>query len=247
MITRWIGWSVGLLGWAVSTPAETSLRVAAASNLHVVAEPLAAAFERDHPVIKLEFSHGSSGNLVAQIRQGAPFDVLLSADLTYPKALIEAGNAPASSLMVFAYGQLVLWPRPAAEEWQRTLGSPSVRRIAIAQPETAPFGIAAREFLRAQGAWTTVESKIVLGENVAQALHFAESGNADYAFVAASLLVGRPQLAPGLVLPGTDQLLAHGAVVISGRRHQAEAETFLGWLKSETAREVLSAHGYRLP
>ncbi len=247
MISRLLGWCVLLCGTFLPVPAETTLRVAAASNLHVVTGPLVEAFARDHPAVDLEFSYGSSGNLVAQIRQGAPFDVFLSADLTYPEALIEAGHAKPTSLMIFAYGQLVLWPWPETKDWKKTLLSPSVQRIAIAQPDTAPFGIAAREFLRSHGAWKTVESKIILGENVAQALHFAESGNTDYAFVAASLLIGRPELENGLVLPGMDDALAHGAVTITGRGHERLAQRFLDWLRGETARGILSAHGYRLP
>lgn len=249
MITRRAGMMAVLMGLALTTGAATSLRIAAASNLHVVVAPLQAAFQQEHPEIQLEFSHGSSGNLVAQIRHGAPFDAFLSADLGYPAALIESGHAAAGSVQAFAIGQLVLWPHPpAGSDWVVVLRDPGVRRIAIAQPDIAPFGIAARQVLQAAGLWPTIQARIVYGENVAQALHFADSGNANYAFIAASLLVGRPQLGPGLVLPVDDEnVLAHGAVVIRGRPHARAAAVFLAWLGSETAQQILVAYGYRLP
>jgi molybdate transport system substrate-binding protein len=227
--------------------AETSLRIAAASNLQVVVDPLQAAFERAHPGVQLAFSFGSSGNLVAQIRHGAPFDVLLSADLTYPATLVKSGHAATGSVETFAYGQLMLWPRPDTENWPALLRSASVRRIAIAQPDTAPFGIAARQALRAANLWAVVERRIIYGENVAQTLHFAESGNVDYAFVAASLLVGRPQLGAGLPIALPPTALAHGVVVITGRPHLDTAARFVAWLRDDAAQEILAEHGYRLP
>lgn len=247
MTPRWMGWTGALIAMTTAVAAASSLRIAAASNLHVVVPHLQAAFAAEHPDVRLEFSHGSSGNLVAQIRQGAPFDAFLSADLAYPRALLESGHGVPDTLFTYAHGQLVLWPRPAEENWIAVLQSSQVRRIAIAQPDTAPYGIAARARLREAEVWDSLQSRIVYGENVAQALHFAESGNADYAFVAASLLVGRPRLGEGLPVDLAGEALAHGAVVLAGRPHRAEAKRFLDWLKGETARGILSAHGYRLP
>lgn len=243
----WCGVAVMCLGLAGPALAAGSLRIAAASNLHVAVVPLQAAFEDAHPEIRLEFSFGSSGNLVAQIRQGAPFDVFLSADLAYPQAVIASGHAAPESLITFAVGQLVLWPHPPTDDWIATLRSAEVRRIAIAQPDTAPFGMAARQALIDAKLWALAERKIIIGENVAQALHFAESGNVNYAFVAASLLVGRPRLGEGLIIPIAPAALAHGAVAIPGRENNPAAQTFLAWLGSEVAQEVLVKHGYSLP
>ncbi len=243
-------WQRLIFGWSIlvlPATAKELLRVAAASNLQVVAAPLRAAFEAEHPTIAVEFSHSASGSLVAQIRQGAPFDVLLSANLLYPSALIESGHAAADSLVTFAHGQLVLWPHPPTADWRSALRDPAVRRLAIAQPDTAPFGIAAREILREAGMWADVEARLVYGENVAQALQFAASGNADYAMVAASLLTGRPHLGAGLLIPITTDTLAHGAVVIRGRAQRPLAEVWVEWLGSATARAILEQHGYHLP
>ena len=247
MKTRWWGVGVLLIGVASTALNAASLRIAAASNLHVAVLPLQAAFQEEHPDIRLEFSFGSSGNLVAQISQGAPFDVLLSADLAYPQAVIASGHAAPDSVITFAIGQLALWPHPPTDDWVGTLRSTKVRRIALAQPDTAPFGMAARRALIDAQLWELAERKLIIGENVAQALHFAESGNVDYAFVAASLLVGRPRLGEGLLIPLAPDALAHGAVVIKGRENTAAAQTFLDWLGGDAAKKILVEQGYRLP
>lgn len=241
--------AAALLGvgmWSITAAAET-LRIAAASNLQVVMEPLSAAFASEHPQHELSASHAATGSLVAQIRHGAPFDVLLAADLDYPRALIKSGHAVGESLQPFAHGILMLWPHPAHDDWINALRSPQVRRIAIAQPETAPYGKAARALLMQAGIWDDVESRVVWGENVAQALHFAHSGNADFGLVPASLLIADTELGDGLPLPLDPAALPHGAVLLTTCRNPALARIFLHWLQQAPAQEILRNHGYRVP
>ncbi|MCC5023759.1 MAG: molybdate ABC transporter substrate-binding protein [Candidatus Synoicihabitans palmerolidicus] len=178
---------------------------AAASNLARVTPALVAAFTASSPATKVTFVHASTGNLVAQIHHGAPFDVLLAADLAYPQSLVSRGDGIAGTLFTFGHGCLVLLPAPPNNpaDWPRELASPTVSRIAIANPATAPYGRAAKALLERHHIWLRLQPRIVEGENVAQALQFAHSGNVNYAFVAASLLT--PEMFPGLPQPQSRQ------------------------------------------
>lgn len=248
-----IGWrkfAVTALGCcALSANAATEkLRIAAASNLVVVMAPLARAFTDEHAQIELSISHAATGNLVAQIRHGAPFDVLLAADLDYPQALIESGHAEKQTLRTFAHGVLMLWPQPpAGQKWQTVLASPKLRRLAIANPDTAPYGKATKDLLTAAGLWDQIKPRVVWGENVAQTLQFVHSGNADFGFVAASLLLGNRDLKTGMIIELGDEALPHGAIRLGASRSPEAADIFLDWLKSAVARSILIEHGYRVP
>ena len=220
-----------------------SIRIAAASNFQTVMPALTAAFEQTHPGTQLAVSHASTGNLVAQIRHGAPFHVFLSANLEYPRALISSGEAEADSLTLFAHGLLVLWPKPTHADWVTALQSPEVRRVAIANPDTAPYGAAARTALKEAALWEELAPRLVTGENVAQTLQFVHSGNANFGLVAASLLTVAPDPGPGLPIDA----LPHGAVLLTHREDSTTARQFLDWLTSEDARAILGEHGYRVP
>jgi len=224
------------------------IRVAAASNLQFVMPDLIVAFEAEHPEVNVSVSHAASGNLVAQIRHGAPFDVLMAADTYYPRALIDSGHAERESLFVFAHGILVLWPRAEDQEtWQDILNRPELRRLAIAHPEIAPYGRAAQTFLQDQGQWDKLSPRIVTGENAAQTLQFVQSGNADVGFVAAPLLVSLPDPQPGVEIDLGEEALPHGAVRLTRTSQATTADLFLAWLKQDTATKILSSAGYRAP
>ena len=238
----------GLMAGPVgANPDPVLLRVAAASNLTFVSEKLGAEFMAHHPHVRIEFSHAASGNLVAQIRHGAPFDVLLAADLAYPAALIESGHSAMEKPQVFATGILMLWPKPAETDVARLLRSPQTRRLAIAHPDIAPYGSAARDWLRANGLWADVSPKVVMGENVAQTLQFVASGHAEIGFIAASLLAANPDLGKGWEVAVPATTLAHGAIPLRRSAHPEAAARFLAWLASPPAQEILAANGYRAP
>lgn len=228
--------------------ATEKIRVAAASNLVVVMEPLARAFAEDHSSLELSISHASTGNLVAQIRHGAPFDVLLAADLEYPRALITSGHAEEQTLRTFAHGVLMLWPQPAdSQDWETLLRGATYRHLAIANPETAPYGRATQKLLTSSGLWGEIKPRVVWGENVAQTLQFAHSGNADYGFISASLLAGDRDLPAGMIIELGAKALPHGAIQISTSRSPEAAVLFLNWLSGDVARKILIEHGYRAP
>jgi molybdate transport system substrate-binding protein len=204
---------------------------------------------------EIKVSLGASGNLKQQIKNGAPFDIFLSADEDYPKQLIDAGFADASSLYRYAIGKLVLWvPANSALDLDHAgmnvLLDPSVKKIAIANPQHAPYGKAAVAALKHDGLYEKVESRLVLGENVSQAAQFVESGNAQAGLVALSHALapgmkekGRYREVPTSSYPELDQ----GAVILSHSPHKQEAAAFLDYLKSADARAVLQRYGFSLP
>lgn len=230
-----------------------ALSVAAAANLVYALEVLNAAFHETAPDVKLTVATGASGNLVAQIRHGAPFDVFLSADLDYPRALIDSGHADAASLTIFATGRLVLWtarPNVPLDSLADTVRSDRVRKLAIAHLETAPYGRAARETLEQLGAWADVQPKIVIGENITQTAQFVETGNADAGFVALSLVLspklkdrGRWIEVPAAFHAPLDQ----GAVVTRHGAANPAATRYLAFLRSAPAREIFARYGYSTP
>jgi len=202
--------------------------------------------------VKLTF--GSSGNLATQIRNGAPFDVFFSADEEYPKQLIEAGLAGNDSLYRYAIGRLVLWvPGDSALDLARlgmqALLDPSVKKIAIANPEHAPYGRSAEAALRHFGIYDQVSSRLVLGENVSQAAQFVESGNAQAGLIALSHALaalkskGRYWTVPLDAYPTLNQ----AAVVLSHSRQQAAAHKFLEFVRSPAATSILNDYGFSLP
>src|SRR5580658_1547519 len=165
---------------ACGRPAPRKLTVAAASDLQFALAEGARQFQQQHPEVELALNYGSSGNFYSQIRNGAPFDVYLSADVQYPRDLAKDGLVPADSVFLYANGKIVVWvPASSTLDPATALRDPAVRRIAIANPQHAPYGRAAESALRSMGLYDTVQKKLVLGENISQTLQFVQSGAAD--------------------------------------------------------------------
>ena len=237
----------------LSTAAADKLSIAAAANLIYALEGLTAEFQRTEPATQVTVVTGASGSLVAQIENGAPFDVFLSADLEYPQKLIASGRAVPKSLMTFAVGRLVVWstrPEIDVSTVPALVRNPQVRRIAVANLTTAPYGRAAREALLKLGLWLDAGPKLVVGENVTQTAQFVETGNADAGFVALSLV-----LSPRLKDKGRWQEidatlhapLEQGAVLTERGGQNPAAARFLAFLRSPAARAVFERFGYRVP
>lgn len=227
----------------VNSAAAAPLRLAAAADLATCMPALNAGFGGETSV-----TTGASGNFHAQIRNGAPFDILLSADTGYPQALADAGLAEGASMMVYALGQLMLWsadPGLDTGAGLSVLTNPAVRRIAIANPEVAPYGRAAKAALQQAGLWERLQGKLVYGENVAQAMQFVESGNAQAGLVGKAHLQGRPG---GWALPpGSHPVLEQGAIVTARGKANPAAARYLEFLRSERGRALLAGCGFMLP
>jgi molybdate transport system substrate-binding protein len=240
---------------ALPAPAsERSLLVAAASDLHYAFKELTTAFEKNtgHPV---KLSLGSSGNFFAQIQNGAPFDVYFSADIGFPKKLIESGHALPDTLYQYATGRIVLWtPKTSGlavqQRGMEALSDPSIRKIAIANPKHAPYGRAAVAAMQHAKLYDRVKDKIVLGENVSQAAQFVESGAVDIGIIALSLAKGPTMQAAGsywLIPAETHQPIDQGAVIIKATQNRDAAQAFLDFLRTPPARQVMRQYGFVLP
>lgn len=233
--------------------AAEPVAIAAASDLVFCLEALHGEFRRTHPDITLRLSTGSSGNFFAQIKQGAPYDVFLSADLLYPRELIAAGLADEASLTPYAIGRLVVWTTQREIDPANlvaVVGNPRVRKFAIANPTHAPYGRAARQALESYGVWSAATPKLVLGENIAQTAQFIQTGNAEAGIIALSLV-----LAPNLksvgrwfLIPAEHHaVLEQGAVLTKRGRARPEANRYLEFLRSPEARAVFERFGFQLP
>lgn len=232
-----------------------AVAVAGASNLVHVLPALEEGFARAAPGVRVTTTVGASGGLFAQIRNGAPFDVFLSADLDYPRQLVEAGQAEAASFRTFATGVLALWTLRDDLDLSGALAalrSPAVRTVALAQPRTAPYGRAAERVLERLGPDRSQSFRRVIGESVSQAAQFVETGGAEVGFVALSLLQAPARTPAGrwIIVPAADHApvtLGHGAVLTRRGAANPDARAFLDFLAGPRARAMLEAHGYLAP
>jgi molybdate transport system substrate-binding protein len=245
-----------LVAWALfcsafSLAQTSTLRVAAASDLYPALKELTPAFEKAMGA-KVEIVSGSSGNFFAQIQNGAPFDVFLSADDNYPRKLKSSGAA--ENLVTYAEGSIVLWIRNDfaldLSKGMNALLESSVRRIAIANPAHAPYGRAAISAMEHFNLLAKLRVKLVFGENVSQAVQFVQAGSADVGIVALSLALspalrsqGRYWQVPQEAYPRMKQV---GAVIASSKNKTA-ANAFLAFLKSPSAQSILKKYGFRSP
>jgi molybdate transport system substrate-binding protein len=227
--------------------------VAAASDLRFAMKDLAAAFEKDRPGTKVRVVYGSSGTFYAQIRNGAPFDLFLSADMDYPERLREEGFAAAPTVP-YAVGSLVLWTRKDAGldlgKGMSVLLDPGVDRIAVANPHHAPYGMRAKESLVHYGLWDAVRRKLVFGENVAQAAQFVRTGNARAGILSLSLAAAPPMREAGIFVPidpDSHRSLEQGYLVLRRAVDNGEARALARFMESAAAREILASHGFAAP
>jgi molybdate transport system substrate-binding protein len=233
--------------------AADRLSIAAAANLVFVLDELDAQFKRTDPGTDLSVTTGASGNLVAQIQNGAPFDLFLSADMEFPQALIARGGAERATLTKFAVGRRVRWttrPGLAFASVADAVRSPAVLKLAIANTQSAPYGRAARQALTQLGLWTEAQPKLVVGENISQTAQFVQTGNADAGFVAMSLVLSPKTKGQGKWIEVPADLYApldQGAVITGHGRDNAAAKRYLAFLLSPAAQEIFARFGYRAP
>ncbi len=235
-----------------TTALADTVRVAVASNFMPAAVVLGESFsERSGHAI--QWIPGSTGKLYAQIVNGAPYDVFLAADVERPRRLESEGHAVAGSRRTYAEGRLVAWSRTRAADGSACLAALRVGvpgKVAIANPELAPYGAAARAYLLREGLWETVSPRLVFGENVAQTLQFAADGGAVVALVAASQLYSGdlPDAACAEALPAGSYPPIEQQLVWLGRAaDNAAAAAWVAYLAGEDARAIIEAYGYRVP
>jgi len=239
---------MALLMVAAAAHAET-LRIAVAANFIVPLQQLATAFERDSGT-KLLLAPGATRGLYAQIRNGAPFDILLAADQETPQRLVQEGLALPDSEFTYAVGKLALWSARSGyvDAGGRVLGRGDFAHLAIANPETAPYGAAALAVIKQLGLQARLRPRLVQGEDITQTYQFVASGNAELGFVALSSLIRNGKLrADGslwIVPAGLYRPIRQDAVILASGKDKPAARVLMAYLKSARARAVIKSYGY---
>ena len=229
------------------------ITVAAAADLQFAFQDVAARFEKQtgHPV-KLTF--GSSGNFFSQIQNGAPFDMYFSADIDYPKRLDAAGLAEPGTIYEYATGKIVVWVPTGSKidvsKGVQALLDANVNKIAIANPEHAPYGRAAVAAMKHENIYDTVSGKLVLGENISQTASLVVSGGADVGIIALSLAIaptmktkGQYAEIPSDAYPAIEQ----AAVILKSSKNKDVAKQFIAYLKTPAMQTILRDYGFTLP
>ncbi|OFX22687.1 MAG: molybdate ABC transporter substrate-binding protein [Anaeromyxobacter sp. RBG_16_69_14] len=239
---------------ARSGDAPRAVSVAVAANLKPAFEEIAAEWKAKNHGVEVRATYGSSGNFFSQIANGAPFDLFLAADAEFPARVVEKGLAEGKAF-TYAYGKLVVWvPKGSPLDFDRrglaAVTDPTVKRIAIASPQLAPYGRAAQAALQAAGVYDAVKDRIVLGQTVSQAAQFVESGNAQIGFLPQSLASvpplsdeGRSWLVPPSIYPRIEQ----AGVVLKGAKSATLARALAAFITGAAGRAALEKHGYALP
>jgi molybdate transport system substrate-binding protein len=235
-----------------SAAAKHELRIAAAADLRFALDDLVSAFQAGHPDAEITVTPGSSGNLFAQLSNDAPFDLFLSADIDYPKKLVEQGQGVKGTDFEYATGHLVLWttnesPFDVAGRGIDVVRDDAVQKIAIANPRTAPYGRAAVAALKNLGVYDAVESRLVFGENVAQTAQMVESQGTDVGIIALSLALSPALRSKGKYWPipgGAHPPIVQGGVVLKWARNAALARAFCEFLVTTEGEAILRRFGF---
>jgi molybdate transport system substrate-binding protein len=221
-------------------------QVAVAANFTAPAKEIAAVFKEKtgHDAV---LSFGASGQFYAQIQQGAPYQVFLSADADRPKAAIDAGLAVADSRFTYAIGKLVLWSKSLdLAKGDETLKANAFAKLSIANPKSAPYGAAAIEAMTKLGVYDAIQPKIVQGNSIAQAFEFIDTGNAELGFVALSQLSGVTAGSRWLVPQTLYAPIRQDAALLKTGADDEASKAFLAFLKGPEARAIIEKYGYSL-
>jgi molybdate transport system substrate-binding protein len=230
-----------------------SIKIAAAADLKFAMMELASQFEKQSGA-KLDVTYGSSGNFLTQLQNGAPFDLFFSADSEYPKKLEAAGLTEPGTLREYAVGRIVIWTPSDSEintskdGWKLLLDQ-RVRKIAIANPEHAPYGRAALAAIKKAGIYEQVKDKLVYGENISQAAEFVQSGNAQAGIIAFSLAVS-PAMKNGnrWEIPADSYpAIKQAAVMLKDSKNKDAARRFLDFVRGAHGHEILQRYGFTIP
>ncbi len=241
------------LAFALAEPAHAGpepgpVRVAAAADLQAAFVEVGKAFERSSGT-EVSFTFGSTGLLAKQLKEGAPFDVFAAANQSFVDDVVKTGACDGATQALYARGRIVVWTKKGAIKAPTSLADvadPRFLHVALANPEHAPYGSAAREALTSVGVWDQLGPRVVLGENVRQALQLAETGNADAAIVALSLAIPSRGGTWFLVDEKLHQPLEQSLVVCKGGTARRGGEAFARYLTSAPARAILATFGFEV-
>ncbi|XFA73417.1 molybdate ABC transporter substrate-binding protein [Thermosynechococcaceae cyanobacterium Okahandja] len=236
-------------GETATAPAEIiTLTVSAAADLNYVFPEIGKLWEQETGH-RVTFNLGSTGQLAQQIERGAPVDLFAAANKKFVEDLDQKGLVHSDTKALYGVGRLTLWQREGgAHEIQdiKDLMKPEIQRVAIANPDHAPYGVAAREALQSAGIWEEIQPKLILGENIKQTQQYAETGNVDVAIAALSISVEKPGkwvLVPAELHKPLEQMLA----VPKSAAHPEEAKQFAAFINGEQGRPLMRKYGFILP
>ena len=246
-MSRFVKFFSVLLILTSCSPESRTLIVSAAADLQPAFMELGAQFEKQTGT-RVTFNFGSTGQLAQQIAQGAPVDLFAAADRSYLDDLSARGLVLSETVQLYARGRITLWTRedsPLQLKSLADLAQAKIMRVAIANPDHAPYGVAARQALQNASVWTIVEPKLILGDNVNQTKQFAETGNVDAAIVALSLSIGskgRWTLIPQELHKPLDQALG----IVKGAKNERAARAFIAFVNGSVGRAVMIRYGFIL-
>jgi len=227
------------------------VNIAAAANLRYVLEEIKTAYMKQHPKAKVYITFGSSGTLVQQILNGATFDFFMAADNDFPLKLKDKGMTT-GPMSTYAFGKLAIYSTTldVKHKGLEVLNDPSVHKIAVANPETAPYGNRSVELLKKRGLYDFLKSKIVIGENISQAVQFAFTGNAEIGFVALSLALAPEMAGKGsyyIVPQKLYEPVEQACILIKTPVLNTEAGKFKKFVMSEATHAIWEKYGYSVP
>ena len=245
---RTLSFALVCIGTAASVSAEEA-QIAVAANFSAPMKQIISDFERTTGH-QIRASYGSTGKLYAQIQNGAPFEALLAADQKRPRLLEDDGVGVSGSRFTYAIGTLVLWSADPnfVDDEGRVLNTTEFEKLSIANPKLAPYGEASIETLKALSLKEAIEPKLVMGENIAQAYQFVDTGNAKLGFVALSQVMvgGKITEGSGWIVPGEMHApIRQDAVILAKGRDNAAVSDLFSYLKGDQARAVIQAFGYQ--
>ncbi|RMG95985.1 MAG: molybdate ABC transporter substrate-binding protein [Chloroflexi bacterium] len=244
----WLGLVACSGGGETAVSPTDSLLVAAASDLQFAFPEIGRAFEQ-HTGIPVTFTFGSSGNLTTQVENGAPFDVIATANVAFVNRLEEQGLIESDTKVVYAQGHLVLAVNRAAglvvtslEDLRET----AVTRVAIANPEHAPYGMAARQALQTSHIWDEIQDKIVFGENVRQTLQFVQTGDVPVGIISLSI-ANVPEITTIPISSELHDPINQGMAVLKSAPHPEAARQFVAFVTGEHGQAILQQYGFLTP
>ncbi len=246
-----LSWLMCFCVWLLIVPGAEAeeVQVAVAANFVITFKEIAAEFEKTskHTV---QINAGSSGKFYAQIKNGAPFEVFLSADDERPKLLEDEGLGVKGSRFTYAVGRLVLWSQdPALVTGEDTLRNGTFKHLAIANPKTAPYGAAAMQAMMKLGVWESLQPRIVMGENLGQTSGFLESGNAELGFIALSQVLDEKLKGKGSrwdVPESLHEPIQQDAVLLTKGQSNPAAKALMEFMHSSQARSIIERYGYQV-
>lgn len=242
-------WTAILLLLSVTLQAQQKITIVAAANLKVALDSINTVFKIQNPSINTQITYGASGKFFEQISNSAPFDLFFSADMDYPKKL-EQKKLTASKIKMYATGKLVIWSKKTDPNKSKmnTLLNPDIRKIAIGNPATAPYGEKAVESLKFYKIYNKLKSKLVFGENITQATQFVTTGNTDIGITALSLVLTPNMIKEGgkyyIIPKSSHSALDQGCVILKNAKGNADALKFYNFISSKKAAAIFKYYGY---